>query len=95
MLQLVEIIFLVEREYVKDDDIDFSYKNIGDLLSIILEYWFLLRNLVFNSVVNGLSDSKIKLFKKVMVFDYMYSLVKFSFISFFKFGLNFVMYFIF
>lgn len=91
-LQLVETIFSVEREYVKDDDIDLSYKNIGDLLSITPEYWLSSRNLVLNSAVNGLSDSKTKPLKKVMALDHMYSLVKPSFISPFKFGSNLVMY---
>ena len=92
MLQLVETIFSVEREYMKDDDIDLSYKKIGDLLSITPENWLSSRNIVLNSTVNGLSDDKTKPVKKVMALDHMYSLVKSSFISPFMFGSNLVMY---
>ena len=92
MLQLVETIFSVEREYVKDDGIDLNYKNIGDLPSITPESWLSSRNLVLNSDVNGLSNSKTKPLKKAMPLDHKYSLVKPSFISPFMFGSNLVMY---
>ena len=84
--------FSVERECVKDDDIDLSYKNIGDLLSITPENWLSSRNLVLNSAVDGLSDSETKPVEKVMTLDHMYSLAVPSFISLFMFGSNLVMY---
>ena len=37
ILKLVETIFSVEREYMKGDEIDLSYNNIGDLLSVTPE----------------------------------------------------------
>ena len=92
MLQLVETMFSVEREYVKDDGIDLSYKNIGYLLSITPENWLSSRNLVLNSAINGLSDSETKPVEKVMTLDHMYSLAEPSFISLFMFGSNLVMY---
>ena len=46
MLKLVETIFSVEREYMKGDEIDLSYNNIGDLLSVTPEKWLSSGNLV-------------------------------------------------
>ena len=75
MLKLVETIFSVERDHMKgDDEIDRCYKNIGDLLSVTPEKWLSSGNLVLNSAVNGLSDSRTKPVKKVMALDHMYKL---------------------
>lgn len=54
MLRLVETIFSVERRYLKDENTDLSYKNIGDLLKVSPEKWLKSRNLVLNSAVLSL-----------------------------------------
>ena len=84
--------FSVEREYMKGDDIDLSYNNIGDLLSVTPGKWLSSGNLVLNSAVNGLNDSRTKPVKKVMALDRMHNLLKPSFISPFIFGSILVMY---
>ena len=92
LLKLVEAIFSLERENLKADYCDRSYKSISDLLTVTPESWLTSQNVVLKSVVNGLSDSGTKPVKKVMAVDQMYSLVKPNFISPIMFGANLVMY---
>ena len=92
LLKLVEAIFSLERENLKADNCDRSYKSISDLLTVTPESWLTSQNVVLKSVVNGLSDSGTKPVKKVMAVDQMYSLVKPNFISPIMFGANLVMY---
>ena len=92
LLRLVETIFSVERENLKGEDTDPSYKNIGDLLKVSPEMLLASSNLVLNSAVNGMSDTKTQAVKKVMAVDHMLSLVKQNFISPIMFGANLVMY---
>ena len=61
------------------------------LLSVTPEKWLSSGNLVLNSAVNGLSDSRTKPVKKVRALDHTYKyLVKPSFISPFMLGSNLV-----
>ena len=92
LLKLVEAIFSLERENLKADNCDQSYKSICDFLTVTPESWLTSQNVVLKSVVNGLSDSGTKPVKKVMAVDQMYSLVKPNFISPIMFGANLVMY---
>ena len=52
---------------MKGDEIDLSYNNIGDLLSVTPKKWLSSGNLVLNSAVNGLNDSRTKPVKKCKV----------------------------
>ena len=92
LLKLVEAIFSLERENLKADNCDQSYKSICDFLTVTPESWLTSQNVVLKSVVNGLSDSGTKPVKKVMAVDQMYNLVKPNFISPIRFGANLVMY---
>lgn len=92
LLKLVEAIFSLERENLKANNCDRSYKSICDLLTVTPESWLTSQNVVLKSVVDGLSDSGTKPVKKVMAVDQMYSLVKPNFISPIMFGANLVMY---
>lgn len=90
LLKLVEAIFSLERENLKANNCDRSYKSICDLLTVTPESWLTSQNVVLKSVVDGLSGTKPV--KKVMAVDQMYSLVKPNFISPIMFGANLVMY---
>lgn len=91
-MKLVEVIFSLEREQLKVDNGNISYKNIDDLLKANPESYLASRNLILKSAVEGLSDTRTMPVKKVMAIDHLQSVAKHNFISPIMFGSNLVMY---